>query len=132
MILVDSSVWIDLFRGDKTPQTGLMLSLLENDEELAIADIILLEVLQGFRSDKQVEAALDAVAELPCFTLGGKPLAVLAASNYRSLRQKGTTVRSTIDCMIATFCIANDITLLHDDRDYTPFEEHLGLRAIRA
>lgn len=133
MILVDSSVWIDLFRGDDTPQTRLMVSILQNDdEELAIADIILLEVLQGFRSDKQARTALRSVEGLPCFTLGGKPLAVLAASNYRRLRQKGVTVRSTIDCLIATFCVENNFPLLHDDRDYDLFEQHLGLRAVAA
>ena len=74
MILVDSSVWISLFRGDDTPQTRLMISILQNDdEELAIADIILLEVLQGFRSEKQAQAALRSVEGLPCFTLGGNP-----------------------------------------------------------
>jgi predicted nucleic acid-binding protein len=133
MILVDSSVWIGLFCGDDTPQTRLMVSILQNDdEELAIADIILLEVLQGFRSGKQARTALRSVEGLPCFTLGGKPLAVLAASNYRRLRQKGVAVRSTIDCLIATFCVENNFPLLHDDRDYDPFEQHLGLRAVAA
>lgn len=129
MILVDSSVWIDLFRGSSTPQTRLMHSILHNaDDELAIADIILMEVLQGFRSEKQVQSTLEAISGLQCFTLGGKPLAVLAAGNYRHLRQKGITVRSTIDCLIATFCIESDIPLLHNDRDFDPFEQHLGLR----
>lgn len=133
MVLVDSSVWIGLFRGDDTPQTRLMISMLQNDdEELALADIILLEVLQGFRSEKQAQTALRSVEGLPCFTLGGKPLAVLAASNYRRLRQKGATVRSTIDCIIATFCVENDFPLLHNDRDFDPFEKHLGLRAVKA
>lgn len=133
MILVDSSVWIGLFRGDNNPQTQWMLSTLKSgDEELAIADIILLEVLQGFRSEKQAKTALQSVAGLPCFTLGGKPLAILAASNYRRLRQKGVTVRSTIDCLIATFCVENDFPLLHKDRDFDAFERHLGLRAVKA
>ena len=133
MILVDSSVWIGLFRGDDTPQTRLMVSLLQNDdEELAIADIILLEVLQGFRSEKQAKAALESIEGLPCFELGGKPMAVLAASNYRHLRKKGVTIRSTIDCLIATFCVENDFSLLHDDRDFDAFEQHLGLRSVKS
>jgi len=133
MILVDSSVWIGLFRGDDTPQTRLMVSLLQNDdEELAIADIILLEVLQGFRSEKQAKMALQSIEGLPCFELGGKPLAVLAASNYRHLRKKGVTIRSTIDCLIATFCVENDFSLLHDDRDFDAFEQHLGLRSVKS
>lgn len=133
MILVDSSVWIGLFRGDDTPQTRLMVSLLQNDdEELSIADIILLEVLQGFRSEKQAKTALQSIEGLPCFELGGKPLAVLAASNYRHLRKKGVTIRSTIDCLIATFCVENDFSLLHDDRDFDAFEQHLGLRLVKS
>lgn len=132
MILVDSSVWIDLFRGDHTPQTQLTLSILQSgDEELAVADFILLEVLQGFRSEKQAQAAFQAFSGLPCFTLSGKPLAVLAASNYRRLRQKGLTIRSTIDCLIASFCVKNDIPLLHCDHDYDAFEQHLGLRVMQ-
>lgn len=133
MILVDSSVWIGLFRGDSNPQTKLMLSILQSgDEELAIADIILLEVLQGFRSEKQAQTALQSIEGLPCFTLGGKSLAVLAAGNYRQLRQKGITVRSTIDCLIATFCVENEFSLLHNDRDFASFERHLGLRMVKA
>jgi len=132
MILVDSSVWIGVFRGDNTPQTQLISNLLQSgDEELAVADFILLEVLQGFRSEKQAQAALQSFSGLPCFTLGGKPLAVLAASNYRQLRQKGITVRSTIDCLIASFCVKERIPLLHNDRDFDPFEQQLGLRVVK-
>jgi predicted nucleic acid-binding protein len=131
VVLVDSSVWIDFFQGRQTPQTRLIAALLQADEELALADIILLEVLQGFRSDKQVQTAMEAFAEMPCFTVGGKTLAILAAGNYRAMRLKGLTIRSTIDCLIATFCIENDFPLLHNDRDYDPFEQHLGLRVIR-
>jgi predicted nucleic acid-binding protein len=133
MILVDSSVWIGLFRGDNNPQTHKILSILENgDAELAIADIILLEVLQGFCFEKQAKAALQPISGLPCFNLGGKVLAISAAGNYRRLRQKGITVRSTIDCLIATFCVENDIPLLHNDRDFDPFEKHLGLRTVKS
>lgn len=131
MVLVDSSVWIDFFRNKQTSQTDLMVTLLQADEELALADVILLEVLQGFRSDKQVQTALEAFAEMPCFTVGGKALAIVAANNYRTMRQKGVTVRSTLDCLIATFCIENGFPLLHNDRDYDPFEQHLGLRVLR-
>lgn len=131
MILVDSSVWIGLFRGDNTPQTQLMLSILQGgDEDLAAADFILLEVLQGFRSEKQAHAALQSLAGLPCFSLGGKPLAISTANNYRRLRQKGISIRSTIDCLIATFCVEEGIPLLHNDRDFDTFEQHLGLRVV--
>ncbi len=133
MILVDSGIWIGVFRGDDTPQTRLMLSILKNDSaDLAIADIILLEVLQGFRSEPQAQTALRTMTELPCFNLGGKSLAVLAAKNYRKLRRQGITIRSTLDCLIATFCIEHDFSLLHNDRDFIPFEQYLGLRVVEA
>lgn len=135
MILVDSSVWIALFRGDDTPHTQLLRDLLQSGEkgngEIAIADLILQEVLQGVRTEKQAQAIIAAVDGLPCPILGNKPLAILAAANYRHLRQKGITVRTTIDCLIATFCVESDFALLHNDRDFEPFEKYLGLRAVK-
>lgn len=98
MILVDSGIWISLFRGDDTPQTRLMLSILQNESaDLAVADLILLEVLQGFHSEQQAQSALRTMTELTCFNLGGVALAALAASNYRKLCRQGLTIRSTID-----------------------------------
>ena len=132
MILVDSSVWIALFRGDDTPHTWYLRDLLQSgEEEIVIADLILQEVLQGVRTDKQAQAIIAAVDDLPCSVLGNKPLAILAAANYRHLRQKGITVRTTIDCLIATFCIESGFALLHNDRDFEPFEKHLGLRVVK-
>ena len=132
MILVDSSVWIALFRGDDTPHSLHLRDLLQGgEEEIAIADLILQEVLQGVRTDKQAQAIIAAVDGLPCPVLGNKPLAILAAANYRHLRQKGITVRTTIDCLIATFCIESGFALLHNDRDFEPFEKHLGLRVVK-
>lgn len=132
MILVDSSVWITLFRGDDSPHSLHLRDLLQSgDDEIAIADLILQEILQGVRSDKQAQAIIAAVDGLPCPVLGNKPLAILAAANYRHLRQKGITVRTTIDCLIATFCIENGFALLHNDRDFEPFEKHLGLRVAK-
>ena len=132
MILVDSSVWIALFRGDDTPHSLHLRNLLqEGEDEVAIADLILQEVLQGVRTDKQAQAIIAAVEGLPCPVLGNKPLAILAAANYRHLRRKGFTVRTTIDCLIATFCIESGFALLHNDRDFEPFEKHLGLRIVK-
>jgi hypothetical protein len=132
MILVDSSVWIALFRGDDTPHTRYMRDLLQSgEEEIVIADLILQEVLQGVRTDKQAQAIIAAVGGLPCPVLGNKSLAILAAANYRRLRQKGITVRTTIDCLIATFCIESGFALLHNDRDFEPFEKHLRLRVVK-
>jgi len=132
MILVDSSVWIALFRGDDTPHSQHLRDLLQaGEEEIAIADLILQEVLQGVRTDKQAQAIIAAIDGLPCPVLGNKPLAILAAANYRHLRQKGITVRTTMDCLIATFCIESGFALLHNDRDFEPFEKHLGLRMVK-
>jgi len=132
MILVDSSVWIGLLRGDNTPQTRWMLSALQSGEvELAVADFILLEVLQGFHSEKQAQDALQSFAGLPCLNLGGRALAVTAAGNYRHLRRQGITIHSTIDCLLASFCVKEDIPLLHNDRNFDAFERHLGLRVVQ-
>ena len=132
MILVDSSVWIDLFRGRPTSQTRyLQLALQDSYSELAIGDLIMLEVLQGFRSDDEARTAQSAFASLGFLDLGGIELVSAAAGNYRKLRQKGITIRSTFDCLIATFCIENTIALLHNDRDFDPFEQHLGLQVIK-
>jgi len=132
MMLVDSSVWIALFRGDDSPHTRLLRELLQcGEDEIAIADLILLEVLQGVRTEKQAQTIIAAVDGLPCPVLGNKPLAILAAANYRHLRQRGVTVRTTIDCLIASFCIESGFALLHNDRDFDPFEKYLGLRVVK-
>lgn len=131
MILVDSSVWIDWFRGRPTSQTRyLHIALHDGYSELVIGDLIMLEVLQGFRSDQEARIAESAFAALGCLSLGGFELANAAAKNYRRLRQQGITIRSTIDCLIATLCIEHNIALLHNDRDFDLFEQHLGLQVI--
>jgi|SRR5450830_588308 len=133
MILVDSSVWIDLFRGRSTSQAlYLQHALQDGYSELVIGDLIMLEVLQGFRSDDEASTAQSAFAALGCVDLGGIELANAAAKNYRQLRKQSITIRSTIDCLIATFCIENNIALLHNDRDFDPFEQHLGLQVIHS
>jgi len=131
MWIVDSSVWIDYFRGDLTSQTDLLHRALGR-QELGIGDIILCEVLQGFPSQRDFVCARTALLQLPVFTLGGTDLALQCADNYRSLRRQGITVRKTIDCLIATFVIARGFALLHNDRDFAPFEQHLGLTVVHA
>lgn len=129
MILVDSSVWIDYFRGVATPQSDRLDSLL-GVEPLAIGDLILAEVLQGFSSErdfKQVRKSLDAFTRVE---LGGKDIAIQAARNFRALRGLGITVRKTIDTIIATRCIESGYMLLHSDRDFDAFETHLGLQVV--
>ena len=127
MILVDSSVWIDYFRGTETPQVEVLDGLLGRTR-LAIGDLIVVEVLQGVRDQKEfdlVRKTLDAFTQVE---LVGYDIAVKAARNYRTLRGMGITVRKTIDSIIATRCIESGLTLLHSDRDFLPFVEHLGLK----
>ena len=130
MILVDSSVWIDYFRGTASPQAEKLDALLGN-EPLAIGDLILTEVLQGFSNDRQFNAAKRMLGTLAFVVLGGETIAVEAARNFRRLRALGVTVRKTIDTIIATRCIVSGYELLHSDGDFDPFEQHLGLRAVR-
>lgn len=129
MTLVDSSVWIDYFNGAVTPKTEKLDALLGH-EPMAIGDLILAEVLQGFTSDREFNRALELLSSVDVIQLGGRDIAIQAARNYRSLRKLGITVRKTVDTVIATACIAGGHTLLHDDRDFDPFVRHLGLRVV--
>jgi len=129
VILVDSSVWIDYFRGQRTAQTDRLERLL-GVESLAIGDLILTEVLQGFSSDRDFNTVKMLLSTLPIVHIGGSELAVQAARNFRTLRALGITVRKTIDTLIATRCIESDYLLLHNDRDFDAFQAHLGLRVV--
>jgi hypothetical protein len=129
LILVDSGVWIDYFNGVVTETTELLDSLL-SARNLAIGDLILAEVLQGFTNDQDFAVALRLFSSLQVVELGGREIAIQAAKNYRILRGMGITVRKTIDTLIATGCIEDGHELLYDDRDFDPFVEHLGLRAV--
>lgn len=131
MILVDSSVWVDYFNGVPTPETGLLDDLLGR-QFLATGDVIMAEVLQGFRSDKDHAIALELLSSLEFFELVGRSVALRSAESHRALRKRGVTVRKTIDTLIATFCITEGLELLHSDRDFDPFVEHLGLRVVTA
>ena len=128
MILVDSSVWIDYFRGRTTAESEYLDLLLER-EILLIGDLILTEVLQGFTPDREFDKARKILSSLDLVTLGGGAIALASARNYRSLRKAGITVRKTVDCIIATRCIEDGIALLYGDRDFDPFVRHLGLRS---
>jgi predicted nucleic acid-binding protein len=128
VILVDSSVWIDYFRGTATPQAERLDALL-GTEPIATGDLILAEVLQGFVSDREFNQARKLLTSLTIVELGGKDVAVQAAKNFRTLRAHGVTVRKTIDTIIATRCIESRLRLLYSDRDFDPFVEHLGLRS---
>lgn len=129
MILVDSSIWIDFFRGAATPQVEQLDSLL-GSTPLAVGDLILAEVLQGVRDEREFNLVRRTLEDFTVIELGGKDIAIQAARNFRTLRGLGFTVRKTIDSIIATRCIEDGLTLLHADRDFDPFQEHLGLRVV--
>jgi predicted nucleic acid-binding protein len=127
MILVDTSVWINYFNGIPSWQTDLLDRHLSEDT-VFIGDLILTEVLQGFRSDRDFHTAKQLLSGLRFCRIGGYDLAVQSAGNYRFLRKSGVTVRKTIDVLIGTFCIMEGMTLLHDDRDFDPMVVHLSLK----
>jgi hypothetical protein len=128
VILVDSSVWIDYFRGAATPASDRLDTLL-GQEPLCIGDLILTEVLQGFTSDRDFDHGLRLLDTLPIVTIGGRDTAIAAARNYRRLRLSGVTVRKTIDCLIATRCLQDGYALLYSDCDFDPFVQHLELQS---
>ena len=129
MILVDSSVWIDFFRNQPTPQAEWLDHNL-GIEGVVVGDLILAEVLQGFKDGRGFNEARRMLGQLKQITLGGEDLAVDAARNFRKLRTKGVTVRGTIDVIVATRCLLDGFRLLHSDRDFDAFEAHLGLRVV--
>ncbi|MFZ4381627.1 MAG: type II toxin-antitoxin system VapC family toxin [Sandarakinorhabdus sp.] len=126
MILVDSSVWIDWFRGMPTPAADRLHALL-GQADLLVGDIILTEVLQGFATDTDFAKARAALAQFPVVAIATPDVAIAAAQNFRALRHRGITVRKTIDTLIATRCMADNLALLYSDRDFDPFVAHLGL-----
>jgi predicted nucleic acid-binding protein len=128
MILVDSSVWIDYFRGTITVQTERLDALL-GSEPLTVGDLVLTEVLQGFNSARDFNQARKLLTSLEVVEIGGWEIAIQAAGHFRTLRLLGVTVRKTINTLIATFCIEKNYALLYSDRDFEPFVERLGMRS---
>ncbi len=129
MILVDSSVWIDYFNGNDNKQTNTLNDAL-GVRPIAVGDLILAEVLQGFKNDKDYKTAKSLFEELIVYDLVGKDMAIKSADNFRALRKKGITVRKPVDVIIATFCIEKKLPLLFLDKDFKPFVKHLGLSAV--
>lgn len=129
MLVVDTTVWVDYFNGVENPQTNYLDSVL-NQTPILIGDLILTEVLQGFRHDPDFEKVRRTLGKFMQADMVGPALAVQSARNYRFLRQKGITVRKTIDSLIATYCIENDHELLHNDSDFDGYEKYLGLRVV--
>jgi predicted nucleic acid-binding protein len=129
VVIVDTTVWVDYFQGVENPETDWLNTELDR-QRLGLIDIILCEVLQGVRDDVVAKEVERRLLKLEVFDTGGVALAREAAQNYRALRSRGHTVRKTIDCVIATFCLREQHSLLHRDRDFDPFEKFLRLSVI--
>jgi predicted nucleic acid-binding protein len=129
MLIVDTTVWIDYFRGHGNRETQWFDKELSR-QRFGLTDLILCEVLQGVRGEKAFSQVRRELRKFEMFSTGGEELAVAAAVNFRTLRQRGRTIRKTIDCLIATSCIIHGHSLLHRDRDFDPFEQLLGLSVI--
>jgi predicted nucleic acid-binding protein len=131
MLMVDSSVWIDHFLGDVTPSVARLREALRlGQPNILVGDLVLHEVLRGFRGDAEFRRAAALLGQLPGENLCNEDRAVRAADRYRQLRKRGVTIRSTLDCLIASWCIDEAVPLLADDRDFGPFAQHLGLQLL--
>ena len=129
MIIVDTTVWIDYLNGVSTPESAWLDQEMTR-RRLGLLDLMVCEILQGLASDAEAVRVLRHLRRFEILETGGVELAVAAAHNYRRLRQRGRTVRKTIDCLIATFCLRESHALLHSDRDFDAFEELLQLDVI--
>ncbi len=129
MVLVDTSVWIDFFRGAQSEEVEKLEKLFES-ERIIIGDLIIVELLQGFRFKREQNAIKEVIELLEYRDMVGRILSEKAAENFRELRKKGVTIRKIIDVLIGTFCIENGISLLHRDRDFDPLEKYLKLRVL--
>lgn len=129
LILVDSSVWINYFNGADSPETNILDKTL-GVEPVAIGDLILAEVLQGFKNNDDYKSAKYVFNDIAVFELLGKKMALKSADNFRSLRKRGITIRKTADVVIASFCIEKKLPLLFSDKDFKPFVKHLGLQVV--
>jgi predicted nucleic acid-binding protein len=130
MVLVDSTVWIDFFRGKATAETGEVERLLRDAEDVCTCGVVLTEVLQGIREDDDYRRTLSRFNMLLFLPMSRRTF-VRAAELYRSLRRRGITIRKPVDCMIASVCMEHDAALLHNDRDFDPMENHCGLRVVK-
>jgi len=129
MTLVDTSVWTDYFNGSSSRETEILHEMLST-EHILIGDLILLELLQGFRTDKEFKQAQALLDTLEKRSLLDSHSAIAYADMYRTLRKKGITIRKTADTIIAGYCILNELLLLQSDRDFHPFKKHFGLKLV--
>jgi len=131
VIVVDTSVWIDHFNGEDTPQVACLRALL-GQQPIAVGDLILAEILQGFSTEADASAALAYLERFDFVEMTGPKIAIESAANFRRLRRLGVTIHKTMDMLIGTYCLVNDHELLHADRDFDLLAEHLGLMVLRA
>jgi predicted nucleic acid-binding protein len=132
VLVADSSVWIDFFNGTRNPTSDALEAwLLQGESRVVMPDLVLFEVLRGFRTDREVLDAQRLMSPLGVESLGGEEQAKRAAERFRSLRRRGYTVRSSVDALLASFCIDNDYLLLQRDRDFLPYVERFGLRLLQ-
>ena len=129
MVLADTSVWVDLFNGHQTPNVQKLVDASAGGQ-LIMMDIILMEILQGFRSDADYTIAKSELLKFECVSAMNKVLAIKSSENYRALRKKGVTIRKSIDCIIATFCIESRCSLISNDKDFQPFQQYLALKLL--
>lgn len=130
MILVDTSVWIDFLSSNPSPQSAVLHNLIENEEDIAITEIILTEILQGIREDRNYDGMKNYLLEFPIFRPRGLQTYLDAVRIYRNCRKHGKTIRKTVDCIISAICIENNLTLLHRDSDFEIIEKFAGLRVV--
>ena len=130
MIIVDTSVWIDFLKGVNSPQRHTLHKLIEEEEDISITEIILTEILQGIKEEREFRAIKNYLLELPIHKPKGIETYVNAANIYRDCRKKGKTVRKTVDCVIAAICIENRLPLLHKDNDFTNIESCTVLKVL--
>jgi len=131
VIIVDTSVWIDYFNGVTSPQANLLDDLI-GERVLAVGDLILAELLQGFGTESDAKRALNLLEPLEFKEMAGREVAIQSAANYRRLRLRGVTVRKTMDMLIGTYCLMHDHEILHNDRDFDVLAKHLGLKILRS
>jgi predicted nucleic acid-binding protein len=131
MVIVDTTVWVDYLTGVDNPETAWLNRELHR-QRIGLTDLILCEVLQGVRNDTTFQQVASMLLEFEVFNTGGPELSIAAAQNFRTLRRRGVTIRKRIDCLIATFCLRQQHSLLHRDRDYHAFERELGLQVVPA
>lgn len=128
-LFVDSSVWIDFFNGSDTRESQALERML-GVGDIVVGDLVVAEVLQGFRSERDFNRALELLRRFDIVAIGGADFAVMAARNYRRLRKSGVTVRKTVDVWIGTWCVQHSVPLLFSDRDFEPMVKHLGLKRL--